>query len=210
MFVLYWEYLAGSIVVQAVLEETGAEYRLRYVDMGADEHHSAEFLKLNPAARVPALGYDGGRTIGETGAIVTLLGEMYPASKVTPVPGDDARGEFLFWLNVMTTSGYLTAARVGHPERYARTDDAIEQVGQIANADYNSFFDVMEGAISGDPYFLPSGLSALDFYLTMLTEWHVDQQALLRSRPKLEALSDAVNERHSYRTAVRTHALPAN
>jgi len=98
MFTLYWEYLAGSIVVQSVLEEIGAEYRLHYVDMGADAHRTPDFLRLNPTGRIPALGYADRRTIGETAAIVTLLGEMYPQSGVAPAPGDDNRGEFLFWL----------------------------------------------------------------------------------------------------------------
>lgn len=209
MFTLYWEYLAGSIVVQAVLEEIGAEYRLRYVDMGAGEHHTAAFLRLNPAGRVPALGDAEGRTIGETAAIVTLLGEMFPESGVTPAPGDAARGDFLFWLNVMTTSGYTTSGRVGHPERYARTDEAIAQVQQQAGADYDAFFDVMEGAISGEPYFLQGGLTALDFYLTMLAEWHGDRQTLFGARPKLAALARAVSDSASYKAAMKTHALPS-
>ena len=53
-----------------------------------------------------------------------------------------------------------------------------------------------------------SGMTALDFYLTMLTEWHGDKQALFVSRPKLEALGNAVSESSSYRAAMKTHALP--
>lgn len=208
MFTLYWEYLAGSIVVQAVLEEIGAEYRLQYVDMGAGEHHDAAFLRLNPTGRVPALGYAKGRTIGESAAIVTLLGEAYPESKVAPEPGDAARADFLFWLNVMSTSGYMTAARLSHPERYASTDAAIKQVGAKAAVDFDAFFDVMEGAIEGDPHFLQSGRTALDFYLTMLTEWHLDRQDLFARRPRLKTLCDAVNESNAYKEAMKTHRLP--
>ena len=208
MFTLYWEYLAGSIVVQAVLEEIGAEYRLHYVDMGADAHHNADFLQLNPTGRIPALRYADGKTIGETAAIVTLLGEMYPKSGITPAPGDDGRGEFLFWLNVMTTSGYMTAARLGHPERYAESGSAIEEVGAKAAIDYDAFFDVIEEAIAGDPYFMASGLTALDFYVTMLSEWHANKQSLFGSRPKLSALCESVNENSSYKAAMETHALP--
>ncbi|WP_171103607.1 MULTISPECIES: glutathione S-transferase family protein [unclassified Ruegeria] len=208
MFTLYWEYLAGSIVVQSVLEEIGAEYRLIYVDMGADAHRTPDFLRLNPTGRIPALGYADGKTIGETAAIVTLLGEMYPKSGITPVPGDDNRGEILFWLNVMTTSGYMTAARLGHPERYAESSKAIEEVGAKAAVDYDAFFDVMEDAIAGDPYFMTRGLTALDFYVTMLTEWHANKQSLFGSRPKLSALCESVNESRSYKAAMQTHALP--
>jgi len=49
MFTLYWEYMAGSIVVQATLEALDADYRMQYVDMGAEEHLAPDFLQLNPA-----------------------------------------------------------------------------------------------------------------------------------------------------------------
>lgn len=103
----------------------------------------------------------------------------------------------------------MTAARLGHPERYASSVSAIEQVGAKAATDFDTFFDVMEGAISGKPHFMPSGLSALDFYLTMLTEWHADKSTLFGLRPKLGALCQSVNERRSYKVAMETHALPS-
>ena len=208
MFTLFWEYMAGSIVVQAMLEEIGADYRLQYVDMGAGEHHNADFLRRNPNGRIPALGIADGQTIGETAAIVTLLGEMFPESNLTPAPGEKDRGDFLFWLNVMTTSGYMTSGRVGHPERYVCTEDASMQVGEKAREDYNAFFNVMENAISGDTYFMESGLTVLDFYLTMLTEWHENRMALFATRPALAQLCQAVNNRNSYQETIKTHALP--
>lgn len=206
-FTLYWEYLAGSIVVQAMLEEIGADYSLRYVDMAAGEHHSDGFRRQNPAGRIPALGTSDGETIGETGAIVTLLSEVFPECKITPAPGERDRAAFLFWLNVMATSGYMTAGRVGHPERYAKDDHAVAQVAAKACADYDAFFDVIEGGISGDLFFMERGLTVLDFYITMLTEWHLDRDALFAARPKLARLCQAVNNTRSYKTTMETHAL---
>ncbi|MEP2029252.1 MAG: glutathione S-transferase family protein [Paracoccaceae bacterium] len=208
-FTLYWEYLAGSIVVQAMLEEIGANYQLRYVDMGAGEHLSEDFKRHNPAGRVPALRSPDGKTIGETGAIITLLSEMYPDSQLATPPGDKDRAAFLFWLNVMATSGYMTAGRVGHPERYARDNSATAQVAEKAHADYDDFFDLIETAIAGDPFFMDRGLTALDYYITMLTEWHLNKDILFAARPKLSKLCQAVNENRSYKVTMDTHALKA-
>ena len=207
MYTLFWEYMAGSIVAQAMLEELGANYKLRYVDMGADEHKTPAYLSLVPSGRVPAIGFSDGTTIGETSAIVTILGEQFPKSQLTPQPGDPKRTSFLFWLNVMATSGYLTVARHGHPERYASTADAISQVELKASADLNQFFDLMNNVISGSPYFLPIGYSALDIYLTMLTEWSQDKELLFSTRPALAALASATVERSAYQTAMDTHLL---
>lgn len=208
MFTLYWEYMAGSIVVQATLEAINADYGLQYVDMGAEEHLTPDFLQLNPAGRVPVLGLPDGTAIGETGAIVTLLGEMHPSSPVTPKPGDPDRGPFLYWLNVMTTAGYLTASRVGHPERFARDDSAVAQVKDQADRDYAAFFNLMDKAISGDVFFLERGLTALDFYVTMLSEWASDRETLLPELPRLRALCAAVRNTPMYLAALDTHTLP--
>ena len=208
MYTLHWEYMAGSIVVQAMLEELGADYQMRHVDMEAGEHKRPGYLSINPAGRVPALGLPHGTTIGETAAIVTVLGEHFADLRLTPQPGEADRGPFLFWLNVMATGGYLTVARHGHPERYAAEPDAIAQVEQKAAADLDAFFEVMESAISGRPYFLARGYSALDIYLAMLTEWSEDREALLARRPALAGICQAVAQRPAYSRAIETHLLP--
>ncbi len=206
-YTLYWEYLAGSIVVQAMLEEVGAEYSLCHVDMASDEHLSMSFRSKNPTGRVPALGISGGEVIGETGAIITYLTEIYQDSEIAPSPGERCRATFLFWLNVLTTSGYMTAARVGHPERYAQDESAVAQVAAKAFDDYDAFFDVIEHAIAGVPFFMSRGLTVLDFYISMLTEWHHDRDALFNKRPKLSRLCGAVNATEVYRKTMNTHEL---
>ena len=208
MYTLHWEYMAGSIVAQAMLEELGADYQLHHVDMEADEHKQPEYLSMNPAGRVPALGLPDGKTIGETAAIVTVLGEQFPQSSLTPQPGDPDRADFLFWLSVMATSGYLTVARKGHPERYVADAEAIQQVEAKAADDLDAFFDVMDGAVSGTPFFLLRGFTALDIYLTMLTEWSDDKDALYSTRPALAGVCRVVTQQPAYSTAINTHLLP--
>ncbi|WP_294612653.1 glutathione S-transferase family protein [Roseovarius sp.] len=208
MYTLYWEYMAGSIVVQATLEAIQADYRMEYIDMGAKEHLAPEFLARNPAGRIPALDLPDGSTLGETAAIVTLLGELYPRAGLTPEPGDRDRGDFLFWLSVMSTAGYITSGRVGHPERYAQDDSAILQVKAQGDKDYAAFFDLMERQILGHPYFLPRGMTVLDFYLAMLAEWVSDRQELLASRPVLAKLCSAVRDNPAYAIALAAHAIP--
>jgi glutathione S-transferase len=205
MYTLHWEYMAGSIVAQAMLEEAGASYRLAYVDMGANEHKKAAYLRINPAARVPALTMPDGSTIGETSAIVIALGEAFPRTGLTPLANEKDRGAFLFWLSVMATAGYLTVSRKAHPERYAFDPAAIAQVETQAARDLDAFFDVMEGAIAGEDAFLPSGFSALDLYLAMLTEWSEDRTALFADRPALARLCEAASGREAYLAAMETH-----
>ena len=208
MYRLCWEYMAGSIVVQAALERIGAPYEMRYVDMANDAHLDPDFLAINPAGRIPALGLPDGTWIGETAAILILLSEHHPQGGVAPAPGETDRPAFLFWLNVMATAGYVTSSRVGHPERFARDDAAIAQVKAQADRDFDAFFTLMDEAISGEPFFLTRGPTCLDHYVTMLAEWSSDRDALMATRPKLQALCNAVRRDPAYAAALGAHAIP--
>ena len=210
MYTLYWEHMAGSIVVQAMLREVQADYQLCHVDMASNEHRSSRYLSLVPSGCVPAIELPDGTTIGETAAIVTLLGEHYPRSALVPVQVGSARAGFLFWLNVMATAGYLTVSRKCHPERYASSPEAIRQVEVTAATNVDSFFDMMNEAVAGNPYFLKSGVSALDLYLSMLTEWSDDRDGLFSTRPALEELVRATAQRPAYLAAMDTHRLPGS
>ncbi len=208
MYVLHWEYMAGSIVVQALLQDADVAFEARYVDMGSGEHKKPYYQSINPTGRVPALTLPNAKTIGETGAIFTYLCETYPDAGLSPRPGDADRPEFLFWLNVMTSTGYPTVVRWNHPERYVRSDAAIAEVEQQGLVDLNSFFDLMENGISGQNSFLESGLSALDYYLSMLTEWYPDREMLFSKNPKIAAVYTSASNCPAYKQSMNRHALP--
>jgi len=59
-----------------LLEEIGVPYTLKEVDMRNKEHKSAEFLKINPNGKVPAM-VDGDLTLFESMAINFYLAEAY-------------------------------------------------------------------------------------------------------------------------------------
>ncbi len=58
------------------LEETGAPYTLKDVDMRNKEHKSPEFLKINPNGKVPVI-VDGDVTLFESMAINFYLADAY-------------------------------------------------------------------------------------------------------------------------------------
>jgi glutathione S-transferase len=84
MFVLYhgWR-SSASRRVRLCLEEKGLSYESRVIDMAKMEHHSPEFLKINPNGVIPALIHDG-RPLYESGTICEYLDEMYPEPPLRP------------------------------------------------------------------------------------------------------------------------------
>jgi len=207
MYMLFWETISGAMAPQAMMEEMGITYEKIAIDMAANEHQTEAYLTQNPTGQVPALKLGDGRIMGESAAIVLFLGEQHPEGKLVPLPGDQERPAFLFWLMYMATSGYMTFGRSCHPERHTTDQEALDSVRRAAEAQIGRFFETLESAIAGDPYFLPSGFSSLDIYLTMLTTWHADKVALFENNPKIAKLCAAVEARPAYQRVMEDHNL---
>lgn len=93
---LFWERISGAIAPQCLLEEMGLAWSKVPVDMATAAHESPDYIAINPTMRVPALHTPTGKIIGETGAIIVVLGEWHPESGLVPQPGEVNRADFLF------------------------------------------------------------------------------------------------------------------
>ena len=96
----YWDTPNGHKVT-LFLEETGLDYRVHPVDIGAGDQFAPDFLKIAPNNRIPALvdnDPDGGAAplaLFESGAILLYLAEKTRRF----IPGDlQGRAEVLQWL----------------------------------------------------------------------------------------------------------------
>ena len=70
---------SASRRVRLCLAEKGLAYEGHVVDMAAMEHHSPEYLRINPLGVIPTLIHDG-RPLHESGTICEYLDETFPAS----------------------------------------------------------------------------------------------------------------------------------
>lgn len=75
---------SASRRVRLCLAEKGLAYESRVVDMEKMEHHSPEYLKINPNGVVPALILDDGRSLYESGTICEYLDETHPDPPLRP------------------------------------------------------------------------------------------------------------------------------
>jgi glutathione S-transferase len=75
---------SASRRVRLCLEEKGLAYESRVVDLEKLEHHSADYLKINPNGVVPALILTDGRPLHESGTICEYLDEAYPDPPLRP------------------------------------------------------------------------------------------------------------------------------
>jgi glutathione S-transferase len=98
MFVLHhgWR-SSASRRVRLCLAEKGLEFESVLVDLTKMQHHSPEYLKLNPNGVIPLLILPDGRSLYESGTICEYLDETYPTPPLRP---DDAysRAEMRNWI----------------------------------------------------------------------------------------------------------------
>ncbi|WP_223115502.1 glutathione S-transferase family protein [Luteimonas suaedae] len=72
-----------SLRAQWALRELGAEFEFIPVNLAAGEGQTPEFLRLNPAGKLPVL-VDGDLILTESAAIVFYLAEKYPGHGLLP------------------------------------------------------------------------------------------------------------------------------
>jgi glutathione S-transferase len=87
---------SASRRVRLCLEEKGVTYESHVVDMANQEHHSAEYLKINPLGVIPTLIHDG-RPLHESGTICEYLDESFPDPPLRPVTPYE-RGQMRNWI----------------------------------------------------------------------------------------------------------------
>ena len=74
---------SASRRVRLCLEEKGLAYESHVVDMANMEHHSPDYLKINPNGTIPALVHDD-LVLTESTAIMEYADEAFAGPKLTP------------------------------------------------------------------------------------------------------------------------------
>ena len=143
-----------------LLHELGVEFEL--VVHGFDKSlRSPDYLKLNPAGRVPALEIDG-RVIWETGAITEYLCERFPEAGLGCAPGGAERADWLIWVHFAETLSQHGAALT--QQHVALYDDSMRSpiVMRLEAKRLEKCYAAIEQRLEGRDYLLDGGFSAAD------------------------------------------------
>ena len=87
---------SASRRVRLCLEEKGLEYEGHHVDLEKMEHHSPEYLAINPLGVIPTLIHDG-KPLHESGTICEYLDESFPDPPLRPATPYE-RAEMRNWI----------------------------------------------------------------------------------------------------------------
>jgi Glutathione S-transferase, N-terminal domain len=79
MLTLYYAPHTCALASHIALEDAGAAYELRLIDLRQAQQQSAEYLRVNPKALVPALVTARG-VLTETPAILAFVAQSFPST----------------------------------------------------------------------------------------------------------------------------------
>jgi glutathione S-transferase len=208
MYQLHYFPANANAAPHMLLEEIGAHYDLVLVDRANNAQKSTEYLKINPNGRIPAL-VDGNLIVSEAAAIMLHLVDQHAEAGLAPEVGTPARAKFYQWLTFLTNSLQEELMIWQYPDRLVGSDaSAAEIVKRGAAARADTFLDVIENHLEANgPLFLGNRLSAIDFYLVMLSRWARPMDRPPRSRPNITRLLDRVTALPSVRRAYEREGI---
>src|SRR5580698_8026121 len=84
MYTFYYGVGTCALATHIALEEAGAQYEAVRLDMAGGQQRSAEYLKINPKGRVPALVTEQG-VLTETPALLVFVAQQFKAANLAPL-----------------------------------------------------------------------------------------------------------------------------
>lgn len=191
--VLYHHPISRAANVVWMLEEVGAPYELRFVDIMAGEQKSAEILAKNPMGKLPILT-DEGTVITESAAIGLYLADRYASGRLAPPLEHASRGTYLRWA--------LFAPSVIEPGTMARAAGWSFKEGQAGWGNYDAMLRAMETALVRGPYLLGDNFSMADVIFGGTVNYMLMTRSL-DPRPVFTSYAELLRARPAWQRATR-------
>jgi glutathione S-transferase len=196
-YTLYYSPGTASMAVHWMLIEMGVAFEARPIDIETGAQRSAEYLRLNPAGRVPTLVVDGAPR-GESAALLMLLAERHPEAKLAPPPGSPDRAA---WLELMVylANTLLPAMRDWF---YAGVDGdplGADAVKALARRRIKAAWERLDAHLAdGRAYLVGGALSTADLLAGMLMRWSRNMPRPATGWPHLAPYIERLRARPSF------------
>lgn len=165
-----------SIRVRWMLQELGVDCEAVTVNLAAGEHRRPEFLKINPAGKVPVL-VDGDFVLTESVAIVLYLAEKYPHKGLVPTDLKQ-KAQVNRWLLFTVTELEQPLWRIArHTALYPEHLRLAAEVS-LARQDFTDMATVMEEYMQGRKFIVGDTLTIADIVGAYTLDWANEAQLL--------------------------------
>lgn len=170
MLQLYYFPDNASLAPHLLLAETHAEYSLRLVDRNSNAQKSKEYLKLNPAGRIPTLVHNE-LVLFESPAICIYICELDISSQFIPPIGHPHRPLFFQWLAYLNNTLQAEFMVWRYPDRHTTDAKGIDGIKASQDLRLTGVLALLDEELSKRRFLLGDNVSACDHFLFMLALW---------------------------------------
>ncbi|WP_428773845.1 glutathione S-transferase N-terminal domain-containing protein [Vibrio sp.] len=179
--------------VAIALEEMGVDYEAHTIDVSSGDHHSAEFVRINPNAKIPAIvdpiADDGAPlAIMESGAILLHLAEA--TGKFLPI-NPTKRSHTLQWLFWQVSAVGPMFSQYGHFCVHAPQGQDLSYAKQRYTDETLRLLTVLENQLEGKTFVIGDDLTIADFAILpwvvcLDNSYHASEALHLASYPNIQ------------------------
>jgi len=184
-----------SAGVRVLLEELGAPYELRALNMKAGEQRGADYLKTNPMGKVPAVLH-GDVLVTEQVALYIYLPDLFPKAGLAPALDDPQRGPYLRWI-----AYYGSCLEPAVIDRFMKRE--ATPASMCPYGDYDTMLNTLVDQLRKGPYMLGERFSAADLLWGLSLRWMTGFKLV----PELPEIMDYVGRITSRQSFVRVTEL---
>jgi glutathione S-transferase len=202
MLTLFYAPGACSMAPHIVLEEGGEKYEAKRMDLAKGEQKSAEYMKIHPLGRVPALKLDDGSPLTENTAILPFLGKRFGLWPTEAVKEAQA----LSLIGFFASSVHPANAHVGRPERYTEDKSAFAGLQAMGKKTYHEYMKQIDGMYARREW-LSDKYSVLDPYAFVFYVWGVRREQPMAQLKHYSAFKDRMLKRPAVQRVVADEGI---
>ena len=202
MLTLFYASGACSMAAHIVLEESGEKYEAKRMDLAKGEQKTAEYMKIHPLGRVPALKLDDGAPLSENTAILPFLGKRFGLWPTDPVKEAKALSVVGFFASTV----HPAHAHIGRPDRYTEDKSAFPGLQAMGKKAFHGYVKQIDEMYAGREW-LSDKYSVLDPYAFVFYVWGVRRELPMAELKNYSALKDRMLKRPAVQRVVADEGL---
>jgi glutathione S-transferase len=189
------------------LEEAGAEYDYEPVILLKGEGRRPSFLRVNPSGKVPVL-VDGDLVLSESAAICTYIGDLYPASRLTPAWGTADRARYHQWM-AFAIAEFEQPLWTIHKHRFALPKELrVPAVEEAAKWEFGRACRVLEKGLAEKAFIVGDHFTAADIMLAHMID-RANSTGVLVESALLQSYADRLLARPALDRAMKRETAAA-
>jgi glutathione S-transferase len=167
---LYYAPNTCALASHITLEVAAADYTAVRIDFTQQQQRSAEYLRINPKGRVPALVTERG-ILTETPAILQFIAQTHPDADLAPLDDPFELARINAFNSYLCSTVHVAHAHRMRGSRWADEPAALEAMKKKVPQTVSECFDLIERDTFVGPWVMGPRRGISDIYLFTLAQW---------------------------------------